>query len=167
MTTPPSFRDATGREWLLSINVHVARRIRDEVGIDVGQIADGKIFFELASNREKLAGTLWLLCQKQAEQPQPGRQAIAPEQFAELLDSDTLDLAMEALREAIVLFSPSHQRVAFRKMLEKTTVAEHRSAEAAANWIDLNAETLTTGAIDEAIMKATEKLGTSGIRSPN
>ena len=154
----PSFRDAEGREWHLSLSIGLARRIKDEVGVDFGQLADGKLLAELGTDPEKLCSALWLMCEKQAE-----RQSVTPEGFAESLDGDAIDGAMEALVEAIVLFTRSHLRNAMRTMFSKTKVAQEKTAKAAETWIETNADQITNQVIEEAM----GKLAASGRTSPS
>lgn len=154
----PTFRDGAGRVWNLAINIGLARRVRDEMAVDFGQVTDGQLFITLSDSPEKLAGTLWLLVERQAE-----RQSVTPEDFAESLDGDALDGAMEALAEAIILFSRSHQRQAVRTLLKKTMVAQEKIAKAAEEWIEANADRITGEVIDQAITA----MPTSGANSPS
>lgn len=158
MTTQPNFRDSREREWNLAISIGVARRIRADVGVDFGKVADGKLFIELSSNPEKLAGALWLMVERQAEQ-----KGVTPEDFAEALDGNAIDGAMEALQEAIVNFTPSHLRTPVKTMLAKTMVAQTKTANAAVTWIEANADQL----MNEEIAKAVTKLPTFGKPSPS
>ena len=148
------FQDTADREWNLDITIGVARKIKQELKVDLSRIVDGKVFIELSCNRETLAGVLWLLVESQAE-----RAGVTPEDFATSLGGDALDAAMDALREAIIRFTPRHQREAVRALFDKTMMAQDASGLAATTWIEANAEALVTAKIEEAIAKLPTSFG--------
>ena len=147
----PTFQDAENHEWTLRLTKGRSRAILETCGIDFGQIHDGKVFVDLTTSDEKLAQVLWILCEAQAQ-----TRGITPEEFAELLDGDTLDAAMEAVVEATISFTRRPIRAAVEKVIRKTIEAQAAGMKTVENWIETNSETLieqVTTAAENALSK--------------
>jgi hypothetical protein len=149
----PRFKDAENREWTLRLTTGRNRVILDTCGIDFGQIHDGKVFFDLQTSDDKLAQVLWILCEKQAES-----RRVTPEDFADSLDGDALDSAMEALIEATILFTRRPIRAAVEKVIRQTMEAQIAGMQTIENWVDANGEQV----IAQAKAAAEKALSTSG-----
>lgn len=125
MTT---FLDSEGREWRLALTIGLCRKIRDEVGVDIGNLKDGQAFLQMAADPYRFAETLWMLCEVQAEKAN-----VSPEEFAESLTGDALDGALVALLEAVANFTRAPMRGAVRTMLQTSMEATQKGLEAIAN----------------------------------
>lgn len=162
-TTPsPTFRDAKDRTWNLSLSIGLAKKIRDEVGVDFGNISDGSVFAELATDPYKFAATLWLMVESQAK-AKPGREEVTPEDFAEALTGDVLDSASEALVAAIINFTRGPMRPAVKSILEATRADQSARMEAVEKWATENRETIR----EQAMREIESQLSTSGSASPS
>jgi hypothetical protein len=138
MTT---FLDSEGREWRLALTIGLCRKIRDEVGVDIGNLKDGQAFLQMAADPYRFAETLWMLCEVQAE-----KTGVSPEQFAEGLTGDALDGALVALLEAAANFTRAPMRGAVRTMLQTSMEATQKGLEAIA--------TDQAGRVQEVVAKA-------------
>lgn len=152
---PPSFRDSEGREWRLKLSIAVAQAIRDELGVDFGDLDEGRLFLRLGSNPYQLAQVLWMLCEKQCD-----REEVSPAEFAEGLDGDSIDAALEALIEATVLFTRRPMRAALRKLVETTRAAQEAGLKTTEDWVAKNGSDLTKQCIAET-EKELDRLGKS------
>lgn len=162
-TTPsPTFRDAKDRTWNLSLSIGLAKKIRDEVGVDFGNISDGSVFAELATDPYKFAATLWLMVESQAK-AKPGREEVTPEDFAEALTGDVLDSASEALVAAILNFTRGLMRPALEKVIEATMVMQKAGMGAVEKWATENIEKIKKETEEET----TRRLSTFGGASPS
>lgn len=126
------FSDQDGRSWSAIINVKVAKRLKDRLGLDLMTAFEGKLFTELAGDPILLGDTLYVVCQEQAAE-----RGITDEQFGELLAGDTIDRATDALIEGIVDFFPqAAQRQILGKVWTKQKQANGQVAQAAMKRID-------------------------------
>jgi hypothetical protein len=153
METIPKFKDAENREWTLRITKGRSRAILETCGIDFGQIHDGQVFVELTTSDENLAQVLWILCEKQAE-----AKGITPEDFAEALDGDALDTAMEAMVDATILFTRRPIRGAVERVIRKTMEAQAAGMKTVESWVEANGDEV----IAKAKAAAEKALSTSG-----
>jgi hypothetical protein len=108
----PTFTDAAGREWRLVLNLGMARRIRDELGVDFGQWSAGTPWLKMATDPFLFGAVLYSMCESQAQ-----RMDVTPEEFGEAITGEVAEAARQALDEAVVLFSPAPMRPAMQKML--------------------------------------------------
>lgn len=144
-----TFRDNQNREWVLEIDVPLARRIRQEMAVDILNLdlQDEQSGLNRVSRDPILfVEALYLLCQAQCE-----KRRIDPDDFGRSLKGDALGEALDAFTEALSDFSPPRQR----KFLQ--------TANATANRL---LETLT-GMAETRVPDALEKLdAVSGKSSP-
>lgn len=154
----PEFNDARGRTWRLTLTINKIRVIKATNGVDFGKIHDGKVLMELGTDGEKLAQVLWILCETQAKSIN-----VAPEEFAELLDGDTIDKAGDAIEAAVILFTRAPMRAALREVIATTKSAHQKSLNAVESWAKSQCETI--GA--QATKTTLEQLSTLGEKSLN
>ncbi len=154
----PEFDDVRGRTWRLTLTINKIRQIKATNGCDFGKIADGELLMELGADPEKFAQILWILCETQAKAIN-----VAPEDFAELLDGETIDAAAEALIAAVISFTRAPMRAALREVIATTNHARLKSLSVVESWAKSQSETIGLEA-----MKTTEaKLATLGEKSPS
>ena len=99
------FKDSTGREWVLTINVPVMKRVQDRTGYHLGKLFndDCKILQEITSDAIIFSGVLYAMVAPQAA-------GLGEDDFLEALDADAIAAAGDALLEAVQDFSPSRTR---------------------------------------------------------
>jgi hypothetical protein len=115
------FQDLNGTEWALRITVGSVADVKRETGINLAIASKDTSWVEGIFGADgKIAQVLWVLCEKQAKE-----RTLGPEDFAHLLDGETLDRAGGALAESIADFFP-RSKVAqalkrkFGQMLEES-----------------------------------------------
>lgn len=135
---PTEFLDSQGRAWNLAITIGSARRVKEATAVDLGKVSDGKLFIELGLDPFKFAAVLYSLCEKQAE-----TRNVEPEEFAESLNGDAIDSAMQALIEAIVLFCRAPVRGAMRTVIQTAMKAQQTSMDAVEAWAIANTPRVT------------------------
>jgi hypothetical protein len=106
------FKDSNGREWSVVLNLAAAKKLKDEIEVDL--LDGGESMQRLASDPYTMVNALWLLCEKQATAA-----SITDEQFGESLAGDPIDEATTALLEEVVDFFPQGRRKAMKPMLTK------------------------------------------------
>ena len=108
------FKDVNGREWRIRLTGPKLAKVRESTGINIAT-PGGQGILEAIADGEILTRVLWLLCGDQEEE---GKK-LKPDQFAEAVgDGDTFEAAQEALKEALVDFTPTSQRAMLLKVLE-------------------------------------------------
>ena len=99
------FKDSAGREWVLTINVPVMKRVQDRTGYHLGKLFndDCKILQEITSDAIIFSGVLYAMVAPQAA-------GLGEDDFLEALDADAIAAAGDALLEAVQDFFPSRTR---------------------------------------------------------
>lgn len=100
------FKDHGGQEWTISLDAPQIAKLRAEAEINLASL-DGKVYDDLAEDPVKLVEVLWVLCSDEASRRSP---AIDYVKFAQGLRGDALELACDALVEAITDFFPQRKR---------------------------------------------------------
>ena len=95
------FTDPTGREWLCEITIATVKVLRRDLGIDLREALKphSEAFAKVMGDPEKFGQLMWVILEKQAE-----KAGVAPEQFGELFDGETVRAAGLAVWEAIWSF---------------------------------------------------------------
>lgn len=101
------FKDSEGREWLLTINVPVMKRVQDRTGFHLGKLFndDCKILQEITGDVITFGSVLYAMVEPQAKAAN-----VSEDAFLESLSADAIDAAGDALLEAVQDFSPSRTR---------------------------------------------------------
>jgi len=126
-----TFTDNAGRAWTVSINVDAVRKVRAEAGVDLLEVADGKLIDRLAEDPVLLCGAIYACCREQAE-----ARNISPEDFGRAMAGDAIDAAVAAFLEDLVDFFPSRRRPVLRKVLEKFRAMEGALVRTALERLD-------------------------------
>lgn len=97
----PKFSDTKAREWFPHLDFAKLRRIR-EIGVDFGNAEQiGRIWAELLLDDLKSLDVIWLAV---------SRDGTTADDFQAAMDGDTLEAAREALRQALINFTPPARR---------------------------------------------------------
>lgn len=112
-----SFKDGTGREWILELSVGLIKKIKKDTGVDFDLfIKDAKRMASIITEEpHKLVECLWVMCEGQAT-----AMSVSPEEFGRLFTRKIIDPAANALLMSVVLFYPraSAGRILAGKMPE-------------------------------------------------
>lgn len=98
------FKDKTGAEWSINLDVGLIEDIKEATGIDFDALIQEpkKLSEMLFTSPRKVVEVLWSCCTRE-----PGKgEDITPREFARRFDREILDLAINALLESIMLFYP-------------------------------------------------------------
>ena len=116
------FKDKTGRQWTLDLNVGSAMRGKAETGFDVVNViqindngADTTSLQKLTDDVFLLVSVLYSLCK-----PQVAQANMTDEQFAEQFDAEVIEKALDALVLEIINFSQPMKKKMLTLIYEKT-----------------------------------------------
>lgn len=112
----PKFKDSTGREWPIEINVTAIKRVRTLLDVDLMEILGGKLIERMRLDPIFLVDVIYVLCKPEAEKLQ-----ISDAAFGEAMAGDAIEGATTALLEAIVGFFPSPRDRANLKLILDAT----------------------------------------------
>jgi len=124
------FKDALDRDWSIEVNVPIRKRVLAETKFDLFSVLEEGQLGKL-EDPELLVAVLFSLCGEQAT-----TKGIQPEQYAVGMVGDTLDIASDALMEAIADFFPSRRRLPLRAALARGKEAVTRAMEKALKKIN-------------------------------
>lgn len=109
----PSFKDNSGREWLLTLDGPKIGMLKRELLVDFGKIDDA-VYQKLDDDPELFVNVLWALCREQAQAA-----AITSEQFGVSLVGDAVEHAANALIAAVCDFFPNRKRTLLKTLAAK------------------------------------------------
>ena len=97
------FKDASGREWNVELNVGLIEDIHEQTGVMIDDlIKDAEKFADVAfNNPRRLVEVLYVICEDQIKNV-----PLTPKEFGRLFDRTTIDKACNAFMESVVLFYP-------------------------------------------------------------
>lgn len=144
-----AFVDMQMRRWVLELTVGLAQDIRRLESIDLLNAHNGQAITKLAADDERLVRVLWMIIEPRATQLD-----VTPEDFARSLGGETLGAGMQALEEAIILFTPPARRLAIRKLVDKAREVQQRAFDLMTT--KLNSAT-TTKAIESHLRRSGER----------
>jgi len=147
------FFTAGGHNWPLRITPPVARKIRDELGVDLFAVTDPPAtnpFVRLSGDMYLLSDVLWQLCSKLAAE-----RNIDREQFESDL-WDAIDGASDTLLEAVIQSFPEKKRAGLVKLLAAQNDALDRVVAKLAPKMDQ----VIDAALDEIVAAATQSTRT-------
>lgn len=127
----PQFTDTKSRVWHLELSIGLALAIRAKLKVDFLNLLDGKALDAVSRSDETLVNVLWLICAEQAQAA-----GVDEVEFAMGLGGDALGEAIEALLEALVLFTRPDNRPAIQKVLAKVREVHGRQVQLAVRKCD-------------------------------
>jgi len=125
------FKDNTGREWLLSINVDSIKRLRGLLNVDLLAITkpDSPLLAQIADDEVLLVDVIYVLCKAQADEA-----GVSDEEFGRAMAGDAIEAGYGAFLKELVGFfrSPAKRRVLQKALakLDDLTEMAARIAEA-------------------------------------
>lgn len=117
----PVFKDAGGREWVVSIDVNALRRVRDRLGLNLTDLVGGETLDRVTKDPVLLVDILYVLCESAAKAAD-----VDAEAFASELRGDALDAAVTAMLESLADFFPSRRGRLLRQIIERGRRIEDR-----------------------------------------
>ena len=109
-----TFKNETGKEFTVSLDINAVRTIRDRLGVDIVNFASEEQLQKLFGDVVMFVDVLYLICEPQCEAA-----GLTDEQFGAGLGGDNLGDAIIALEGAIVSFIPSPKQRANMQSLLK------------------------------------------------
>ncbi len=119
-----SFTDSEGTRWDLRLDIVIARRIRDVLGVDLVNRGNEEIE-RLGRDAFLLVDVIYLVCEGQAKE-----RNITDEQFGRRLAGDPISEATDAFMEALIRFTPSPRRTILATVWSKTRAIAAAKQEA-------------------------------------
>lgn len=139
-----SFKDATGRDWEIAINVDAIKRLKgSEVAINLLDLVnkESNLIQRFCSDPILLVDTLYVLCKVQADS-----KGISDEDFGRSMGGDALEHATTALLEEVANFFPQGKRQVLLRAIEKINQIQSTANQAAMKF-------LNSGAIDQELQQ--------------
>lgn len=109
-----TYKNKNGREFRINLNIASAKRVRQELGIDLAKIFANEFaaFIELLSDPISVCDVCYLLSNVDG---------MTDEDFGSQMDGDCIESASRALMEALIDFFPNPQmRGNLRTIIEKS-----------------------------------------------
>lgn len=142
----PSFT-AGNHRWPLRITPPTARRIRDQMGIDLFAVSappDRNPFFRLAEDPLLLADVLW-----QILQPLAAERGLDRDAFEDVVWPH-IDDAVTTLLDAVIASFPEKKRAGLRRLID----AQNAALDKVLERMTPNLDKLIDTAVDEAVAAA-------------
>jgi len=112
-----NFSDNNGRNWVVTLNVHAMKTIKQTLDIDLLADEGPEILQRLSDDIELAVNVLYLAIKEQLDTA-----SISDEQFGKSLGGDCLNEAVGALVQAMIDFFPNPQKREFlSKLWQKST----------------------------------------------
>lgn len=136
------FKDAAGRQWLLSANFGVYAKVRAVAGVNLADIGtESRKSLEQLSDPFTLGSVIWTMIEDQA-----ATAGVSVDQFNAAVDGTVLYEAYNALIDEMIFFCHPSQRKVLGLVVERLRAAEAQATET----LDKRAA-LVTQEIDDAI----------------
>lgn len=110
-----TFTDADDRKWTVAIDIPTARRVRDELDIDLLSALDGELLQRLSRDTYLLVDLLYVLCQEQAVAA-----GVTDQAFGSGIRGDAIDAATDAFLQALTDFFPRRERAVLAQVSQKS-----------------------------------------------
>jgi hypothetical protein len=130
------FRDSNGKEWAIKITVGTIKMVRDELKIDLTDMATLK---ELGDDVCLLVDCIYLCCKAEADES-----GIDDIKFGQSMAGEALDNAESAFMNELINFFPARKADLLRKTLKKAMEMQEEAAAVVEKRIEsLSFEKLT------------------------
>jgi len=139
-----NFKDSDGKVWNVLLTVGTAKRVRDELDLDLVNAADGSAIEKLIEDPILLFDVLYVICKAQAEKAGINN---AEEWGMLIRDGDVIEEATAAFLEALTDFFPAPRRAILTKALAKMKKLE-------AMGMEMMDKKLDSDELEQAMVKA-------------
>jgi len=124
-----SFKDKTGQEWSIALEVQCLKRVWNEIKDRDGapiNLADNTVNLleRLSNDSLLLVDILWVIVKPQAD-----GLGVTCEQWCKRMDGDVLDDAKTKFMDELIDFSPPRQRGALKQLMAKALTIQTERAE--------------------------------------
>lgn len=143
------FKDKTGHEWSIELNIASARRCRDFAQADLLGPKLAETLVKLGENAELLLNTIYAIVKPEAD-----KLGLTDEQFAERFTGEVIEAATTALEAEICLFTRSP---GVRETLREISTRTRQIVETTAQGVLIK---IRSGAMETAVAAELEKLET-------
>lgn len=128
-----SFKDATGRLWIVAINVGTIRNVMNATQVNLGTLLadDMNPLNDLCSNPIALVNCLYWICKTS-----DANESVSEEEFAKCLLGESYENAINAFLEALIDFFPKRQANLLKTMISKGTELQDSLAPQLGKLID-------------------------------
>lgn len=154
-----TFKDKSGREWIIEITVGSMRRVKSLLDIKLTDAISGDLMQRLCSDEILMADLLYVLCKPQAD-----IREVSDEQFGEGLAGSAFNGAVEAFWEELADFFRGRGGEQLRAMKAKLDQAREKVFSLAEKKSTMAIEGLMTSIesqIDEELAKISGPLSGS------
>lgn len=149
------FKDNTGREWTVAVNVAAIKRVRSLLDVNLLEVIEGKLLERLVRDPILLVDVIYALCKPDADAA-----GITDEQFGTAMAGDAIDAATKAILEELVDFSPSQRD---RTRATKVMATFWRVIDKVQEKLDAKADpAMLEAKLDAAIEKVMEEMPETG-----
>ena len=97
-----SFKDRTGREWNVQVDVTAAKRLRTLLGFNLVASDFGATLEKLLSDPVLICDVVYVLCKPQADEAK-----VTDEDFGRAMAGDAIEAATEVLLAELTDFTPN------------------------------------------------------------
>lgn len=151
------FKDKLNRQWDLTINVGVVRRVRKEVDVDLGTLFDTESLNALVKDVCKFSDAIFAIVRPQAESF-----GVSQEDFDGMFDGDLGGAIEAAFYRALVNFFPPEKRPAAGRLLDKLKLVQAKVLEKATAQIDqIDPDTEANEILAESLKRRSENVPAS------
>lgn len=139
-----TFRDNAGREWVVTVHVTAAKRVKALLGVNLYTLVDDGFagFNRLISDPGDLVDVVYVLCKDEAD-----ARGLSDEDFGRAMGGDSLAAARKAFTEAYIdFFDDPRRRAGLAKVFDASRKIIDVTMERALRGLD--------GRIEEALASA-------------
>ena len=112
------FIDEENREWNIHITTMSLKRVFEHSGFDIADLSNGKAVELFTGQTTYLLDVLWPLVRTEAS-----TKGVSMENFGDAIRGDSVDRAIDVLREELLGFFPSKKRAMAVPLLKKIDAA--------------------------------------------
>ena len=122
----PVFKDATGKEYIVSLNIRKVKMLK-ELGMDI-MAQDGSGLKAIADDACLLCDCLYRICVDDEN--------ITQDEFLNAMHGDSIEAAANAMIEAVIDFFPQSRRNLLKRAVEKSRAMQEKMLLAAAEELE-------------------------------
>ena len=109
-----TFKDATGREWQVTLNTNAIKRARDTAGVNLVEIVDGELYGRMLLDPVLVVDIAYGVCKPEAD-----TRKFSREDFNAVMVGDAIAEAHQAVLQDLVDFFPNPVRDRLKRGLAR------------------------------------------------